>query len=112
VVAWPDGELAAYLASLERLAALAGTGAVTHILPGHGPDLPDAAAVLAYYLDHRRERLEQVRAAVAAGAQTPRQVVETVYADVPQNVWGAAELSVRAQLDYLKSSPGMPGPRD
>ena len=33
----------------------------------------------------------------------PRQVVETVYADVDPVLWGAAELSVRAQLDYLRS---------
>jgi glyoxylase-like metal-dependent hydrolase (beta-lactamase superfamily II) len=102
VVAWPDGELTAYLESLERIAALCGTGAVTHVLPGHGPDLPDASAVLAHYLAHRFERLEQVRAAVAAGARTPREVVEVVYADVPRAVWGAAELSVRAQLAYLE----------
>ena len=102
VVAWPDGELTAYLESLERIAALCGTGAVTHVLPGHGPDLPDASAVLAHYLAHRVERLEQVRAAMAAGARTPREVVEVVYADVPRAVWGAAELSVRAQLAYLE----------
>ena len=102
VVAWPDGELTAYLESLERIAELCGTGAVTHVLPGHGPDLPDAAAVLRHYLAHRAERLAQVRVAVAAGARTPREVVEIVYADVPRAVWGAAELSVRAQLAYLE----------
>lgn len=101
VVAWPDGELAAYLDSLARLQALSGGGAVAQILPGHGPHLPDAAAVLAYYLDHRAERLDQVRAALAGGARTPREIVETVYADVPRAVWGAAEWSVRAQLAYL-----------
>ena len=101
VVAWPDGELAAYLASLERLEALCGSGAVARILPGHGPHLPDAGAVLRYYLEHRAQRLEQVRGAVAAGARTPWEVVETVYADVPRAVWGAAEWSVRAQLAYL-----------
>ncbi len=31
-----------------------------------------------------------------------RQVVETVYADVDPVLWGAAELSVRAQIDYLR----------
>jgi len=102
VVAWPDGELAAYLHSLERIAALCGTGELTRILPGHGPVLADARAILDYYRVHRRERLDQVRAAVTAGARTPREVVEIVYADVPQDVWGAAELSVRAQLAHLE----------
>jgi hypothetical protein len=43
-----------------------------------------------------------VRAAVRAGAETARDVVERVYADVPREVWPAAELSVRAQLEYLE----------
>ena len=57
--------------------------------------------MLRYYLEHRAQRLEQVRGAVAAGARTPWEVVEAVYADVPRAVWGAAEWSVRAQLAYL-----------
>ena len=40
--------------------------------------------------------------ALAAGDTEPRQVVERVYADVPREVWPYAELSVRAQLDYLR----------
>ncbi|HSV67089.1 MAG TPA: MBL fold metallo-hydrolase [Mycobacteriales bacterium] len=100
VVAHPDGRLADYLASLRRLAAL---GPVP-VLPGHGPELPDAGAAAAYYLRHRAERLDQVRAAVDAlgPAASPRQVVEVVYAEVDPALWWAAELSVRAQLDYLR----------
>src|SRR5699024_9132419 len=58
VVAHPDGELAAYLDSLERIRALTGDGEVTSILPGHGPTVPDAAAMVEFYRLHRRERLE------------------------------------------------------
>lgn len=105
VVAWPDGHLEAYLESLHRLEELTAAGTVTSILPGHGPYVPDAAATVGYYLSHRAERLEQVRRAVAAGARTARDVVETVYADVPRDVWGAAELSVQAQLEYLREHP-------
>lgn len=101
VVAHPDGVLADYLASLRRLRDL---GHVA-VLPGHGPELPDAAAVVQQYLDHREQRLDQVRAAVAAGATTPHQVVEVVYADVDRVLWPAAEMSVRAQLDYLATRP-------
>ncbi len=101
VVAHPDGELEAYLASLERIAALTGDGTATSILPGHGPVVPDAAAMVEFYRVHRRERLEQVAAALAAGATGVDGVVEVVYADVPREVWPAARLSVRAQLDYL-----------
>lgn len=108
VVAWPDGELAAYLSSLERIERLGATRAVTQVLPGHGPTVPDAAGTVRYYLEHRWERLEQVRAALAEGAadagDVADAVVERVYADVPREVWPAARLSVLAQLDYLRSS--------
>lgn len=97
VVAHPDGALAPYLASLRRLQELGGR----LVLPGHGPTLDDLEAVTGAYLAHRAERLAQVRAAKAAGAATAREVVERVYADVDPVLWPAAELSVRAQLDWL-----------
>ena len=103
VVAHPDGELGAYLGSLRRLRDLAASASVTRVWPGHGPVLDDALAVIEYYLAHRRERLDQVRDALASGAVTPRDVVRVVYADVDQQLWPAAELSVRAQLAYLES---------
>lgn len=97
VVAWPDGDLGDYLASLELLLQWEGTLA----LPGHGPPLTDCAAAAAYYLAHRRARLEQVRSTVAAGADTPAEVVARVYPDVDPSLRPAAEWSVRAQLAYL-----------
>jgi glyoxylase-like metal-dependent hydrolase (beta-lactamase superfamily II) len=108
VVAHPDGQLGPYLDSLRRLRELADSvaqrvGGVA-VWPGHGPVLHDALAILDGYLKHREERLEQVRDALAAGDETPRQVVERVYADVDRILWPAAELSVRAQLDYLRAS--------
>lgn len=112
VVAHPDGELGAYLDSLDRLHALAEAREASTIWPGHGPVIADALAVLDFYLAHRRERLGQVEAAYARLREVPhpegisvddlpRQVVEMVYADVDPVLWGAAELSVRAQLAYL-----------
>jgi glyoxylase-like metal-dependent hydrolase (beta-lactamase superfamily II) len=98
VVAHPDGVLSDYLESLKRLRDL---GDLT-VLPGHGPELPAAGAAAQHYLDHREQRLEQVRTAVANGATTARQVVEVVYADVDRVLWPAAEMSVRAQLDFLR----------
>jgi len=109
VVAHPDGELAAYLDSLGRIAALTGGGEVTTILPGHGPVVPDASAMVAFYQAHRRERLEQVRQALAEGAQGVEDVVERVYAAVPREVWPAARLSVAAQLEYLGQPTTGPG---
>ncbi len=102
VVAHPDGELGAYLRSLRRLRDLAEARDVETVWPGHGPVLDQALPVLDYYLAHRAERLEQVREAVAAGFVQPVDVVRRVYADVDQQLWLAAELSVRAQLEYLR----------
>jgi glyoxylase-like metal-dependent hydrolase (beta-lactamase superfamily II) len=103
VVAWPDGKLADYLDSLRRLRSLAESGQVSTVLPGHGPVLRDQALLaIDQYLEHRAERLAQVEAALAAGDQTPAEIVQRVYADVDPAVWPAAELSVRAQLEYLR----------
>ena len=108
VVAHPDGELGAYLGSLERLHRLAERDEIAAVWPGHGPVIEAALPVLDHYLAHRRERLEQVREALRGlepdGVPTqalPRRVVEVVYADVDPVLWPAAELSVRAQLAYL-----------
>lgn len=103
VVAHPDGVLADYLISLRRLADV--DDAV--VLPGHGPELPSIVAAAEEYLAHRSERLDQIRAALSrfGPVATARQIVEDAYADVDRSVWDAAELSVQAQLDYLRSCP-------
>lgn len=95
-----DGSLTDYLESLRRLHGLG----QRRVLPGHGPELDDLAAVTTMYLAHREERLDQVRAALRALGEdaTARQVVEHVYTDVDEKLWDAAEKSVRAQLDYLR----------
>ena len=112
VVAHPDGQLGAYLDSLDRLHALAESREIGTIWPGHGPVIDEALKALDYYVNHRAERLAQVESAVAhlraqphpeglAADELPRRVVEMVYSDVDPVLWGAAELSVRAQLEYL-----------
>ena len=100
VVAYPDGNLAGYLDSLHRLREL---GPLS-VLPGHGPVPGPVDATAQFYLDHRQQRLQQVRQALAVLGQdaTPRAVVEHVYTDVDESLWGAAEVSVQAQLAYLR----------
>jgi glyoxylase-like metal-dependent hydrolase (beta-lactamase superfamily II) len=95
------GSLGGYLRSLDELRSLTDEFGLRVVLPGHGPLLNDPAAVLDYYIAHRQERLDQVRAALDGGARTPAEVVAVVYADVDRGLWPAAEKSVRAQLDYL-----------
>jgi glyoxylase-like metal-dependent hydrolase (beta-lactamase superfamily II) len=96
-------DLGAYLGSLRTLLDLPPglTG-----LPGHGPELGDLALAVQGYLEHREQRLDQVRAALATLGEgaTVRQIVEHVYADVDPALWAPAEHSVRAQVDYLRGS--------
>jgi glyoxylase-like metal-dependent hydrolase (beta-lactamase superfamily II) len=103
-----DGRLGPYLDSLHALRALADRPGLRVLLPGHGPLLADPAGTLDYYLAHRAERLDEVRAALAAGDRTPAQVVARVYAAVDRALWPAAELSVRAQLAYLDERGELP----
>jgi glyoxylase-like metal-dependent hydrolase (beta-lactamase superfamily II) len=97
VVAWPDGDLGDYLTTLDRLSRYP-----RMVLPGHGPALPDCGAIARAYLAHRHERLNQVRDAVAAGADTPEAVVDAVYTELDPAVRFAAIWSTRAQLEYLR----------
>lgn len=101
VIMHPDGHLGSYLSSLDRLALVVRTSDVRRILPGHGPVVDDPAGWLAFYRRHRDERLDQVRAALAAGDRTAAEVVARVYADVDRSLWPAAERSVAAQLEFL-----------
>ncbi|WP_069813327.1 MBL fold metallo-hydrolase [Streptomyces sp. TP-A0874] len=102
MVAHPDGRLGEYLDSLRRLRSLTVDDGVDTVLPGHGPVLGDARGALEFYLAHRANRLAQVETAVEAGHRTAAEVVAHVYADVDRSLWPAAELSVRAQLEYLR----------
>lgn len=96
----PDGRLRDYLESLDRLEAL---GRAT-VLPAHGPVLPSLAAITRAYREHRHERLAQIRAALVrlGGDASVADVADAVYADVEPSVRRAAEMSVAAQLDYLR----------
>ncbi len=104
VIIPPDGSIADYLASLERLREI---GAAT-VLPAHGPVLPDLAATCTAYLDHRLQRLDSIRAALdTLGPDASVQAVtDAVYTDIDGSVRFAAEQSVDAQLRYLRGLNG------
>ena len=75
VVAHPDGQLGAYLDSLDRLHALAESREIGTIWPGHGPVIDDALGALDYYIAHRAERLAAGRVGAwprCATSLTPR----------------------------------------
>ncbi len=104
VVNWPDGDMAAYMASLHRLADAPGTA----IYPGHGPVVADPAERVAHYITHRQQRQAQVLAAIDDGADDAATIVRVVYTDVPRDLHPAAERSVKAVLAMLVSDGTLP----
>jgi glyoxylase-like metal-dependent hydrolase (beta-lactamase superfamily II) len=101
---YPDGTLGDYLGTLDRLEAL---GPAT-VLPAHGPVLPSLESIVRSYRAHRQERLGQIRAALDRLGRdaSVSDVADAVYSDVGPSVRRAAEMSVAAQLDYLRGEAG------
>ena len=97
MVAPPEGDLAAYVDSLEKVRALS----PGRILPGHGPEVREAAGKIEEYLAHRREREGLVITALEEGASTVDEVVTLAYADTPRSMRPYATLAARAHLAKL-----------
>jgi len=97
VIAPPDGDMSAYLRSLQRLTAL--RPRLKSIAPGHGHLIETPAAKIEEYLTHRLEREAQVIAALAAsGTTTIDAIVKELYADVPEELHVMAGYSVWSHL--------------
>ncbi|HZJ67838.1 MAG TPA: MBL fold metallo-hydrolase [Kofleriaceae bacterium] len=92
-----EGDMAVYLASLERL--LARPPMV--LLPAHGPAIPDGHRKLSEYLAHRRMRESLVAAALRDTPRTLAELVAEAYRDTPRALWGLAERSLLAHLVKL-----------
>ena len=102
LVSPPDGDMGAYLASLDRLARGVAGGVAGGdwrlMLPTHGPAVTDPGARLADLTVHRRTREAQVLAALASGATHLPQVVAQVYRDIPSDLHPAAARNALAHL--------------
>ncbi|GER24259.1 MBL fold metallo-hydrolase [Zafaria cholistanensis] len=109
---YPDGTLADFFATLDRLEEF---GAAPG-LSAHGPLVPDLSATVRSYRAHRLERLDQVRAALATlggtgtGEPPVSAVADLVYAGIEASKRPAVEHGVAAQLHYLLGSGELPGP--
>jgi glyoxylase-like metal-dependent hydrolase (beta-lactamase superfamily II) len=104
MVTYPEGDVAAYLRSLERVAELR----PRMLFPGHWDPVTDAEAKIAEYRAHRLERERQVVEELAAGGPgTARELTERVYAaelaaaDGREQLLHAAEMTLRAHLRKL-----------
>ena len=97
VISPPDGDMKNYMASLDKL--LERDDAL--YWPTHGPAITEPKPHVRAFVAHRREREEQIRRCLAAGAETIDDMVPSMYADVPKQLHGAAARSVFAALHYL-----------
>jgi glyoxylase-like metal-dependent hydrolase (beta-lactamase superfamily II) len=95
----PDGDLARYLRSLQRIQELA----PQTIYPGHGPVVLNALEKLEEYLKHRAEREEQILSAIGDGERTIDDLVATIYVGYPPEVHPLAARSVLAHLLKLEA---------
>ena len=109
VVAPPDGDMAAYMASLEAVIERR----FTTIWPTHGAPVTDPGPFLEAYRAHRLGREAQVLARLAAGDRKIGDMVPALYASVDPGLWPAASLSVWAHLIALEQAGRVrarPGP--
>lgn len=97
MIAPPEGDMAAYMATLDRLAGLE----LGVIYPGHGPPIEEPAEKIDEYIAHRLGREAQVLDALLAGGGTPAEIRAHVYKDLDPSLHRAAEGSVLAHLAKL-----------
>lgn len=93
-----QGDLSDYLASLDRVLALA----PARLLPAHGPVIDDPGMLLRGYIEHRREREEQIVTTLADGPLTPDQLVAQLYRGLKDTLIPLARESVVAHLVKLE----------
>ena len=94
----PDGDMTAYIASLERLAR----EDIETLFPGHGAPQGAAQRRIQALIRHRLEREAKVLAALAGTARTLAELVERAYDDTPSELWPYAERSLLAHLEKLE----------
>ncbi|MGR9150616.1 MBL fold metallo-hydrolase [Rhizobium leguminosarum] len=97
IVAPPDGSMADYMASLDRLIARDDR----LLLPGHGGPVMQPSSFLRALKAHRLKREQAVLASVRAGNTQIAEMVKVIYRDTDPKLHGAAALSVLAHIENL-----------
>jgi glyoxylase-like metal-dependent hydrolase (beta-lactamase superfamily II)/8-oxo-dGTP pyrophosphatase MutT (NUDIX family) len=104
VVDPPDGDMTAYLDSLDRLAAACDEHGIDFILPAHGHVLGFAKRAIGMLKAHRLQREAKIVAAMRARPQgTLEDWVELAYADVPPRMWPVAQRSLLAHVQRIEA---------
>ncbi|MEM7767901.1 MAG: MBL fold metallo-hydrolase [Pseudomonadota bacterium] len=98
VISPPDGDMAAYLASLEKVR----DRGFAVIWPTHGPPVTDdPSGFIQAYIDHRRGREAAIIARMEAGDETIPDMVKVIYATVDSKLHPAACHSVLGHMIQL-----------
>jgi len=98
VILPPDGSIADYIDSLERLAART----ESTFYPTHGLPIKDPQSTISAFIQHRLDRIEQVKAALQKGIGTLTDLRKSIYQDLPASLHAGAELSLLASLEYME----------
>jgi glyoxylase-like metal-dependent hydrolase (beta-lactamase superfamily II) len=111
VITPPDGDMTAYLASLDDIRARK----FDVLWPTHGPPIREVDAFIDAYIAHRQERVDQILKALASGPARINDLVPRLYADVDSRLHPAAARSMQAAMIHLVrrgelTSDGAPGP--
>ena len=97
IVAPPDGAMADYMASLDKLLARRDR----LYLPGHGGPVKSPHSFVRGLKAHRKMRERAVLERISAGDRTIAEIVAAIYRDTDPRLHGAAGLSVLAHLEEL-----------
>jgi len=107
VVDPPDGDMTAYLDSLDRLDAACEAGGIEFILPAHGYVLGFARLAIAHLKAHRLRREAKIAAAMEKlPGGTPEQWLPLAYDDVPERMWPVAARSLAAHVARIRQTAG------
>ena len=104
----PDGDMTAYLDSLDKLDAACAEHGARFILPAHGHVLGRARETIAHLKAHRLAREAKVLAVMKADPHgTMDDWVARAYDDVPERVWPVARRSLQAHVERIRAmAPG------
>ena len=94
VVAPPDGDMADYMASLDKLR----TRDDRVYYPAHGPAVGNPQQLVRGMIGHRRQRERQIVRLLGEGPREIAAMVPVMYKGVNEYLWPAAGLSVLAHL--------------
>ncbi len=97
VISPPDGDMRRYLESLDKLLARDDI----RFWPTHGPSVEDTKGHVRAFIEHRREREQQILRCIESGTYRIKEMVPKMYADLPEFMYSAAGRSVLASIVHL-----------